>query len=74
MMDENQALLQYNGTTNNDLYAQSIIDYRAHRLDEAFKKLDTLIQQEPDNPYLYELKNLLNSSICFSIFIFCLSI
>lgn len=56
MMNEKQALLQYNGTTANDLYAQSIIDYRAHRLDEAFQKLDTLIQQEPDNPYLYELK------------------
>lgn len=56
MMDENQALLQYNGTTNNDLYAQSIIDYRAHRFDKAFEKLDILISKEPENPYLYELK------------------
>lgn len=56
MMDEKQALLQYNGTTNNDLYAQSIIDYRAHRFDKAFEKLDTLISKEPENPYLYELK------------------
>jgi predicted Zn-dependent protease len=56
MMDEKQALLQYNGTTNNDLYAQSIIDYRAHRFDKAFEKLDILISKEPENPYLYELK------------------
>ncbi len=56
MMDEKQALLQYNGTTNNDLYAQSIIDYRAHRFNESFEKLDILISKEPENPYLYELK------------------
>ena len=56
MLDEKQALLQYNGDSANDLYAQSIIDYRAHRFDKAFEKLDKLIQQEPDNPYLYELK------------------
>lgn len=56
MLDEKQALQQYNGTTSDDLYAQAIIDYRQHNLDSAFKKLDSLIAQEPNNPYLYELK------------------
>lgn len=56
MMDEKQALRQYSGTTSDDLYAQAIVDYRQHKLQSAFQKLDTLIAQEPDNPYLYELK------------------
>lgn len=56
MMDEKQALRQYSGKTSDDLYAQAIVDYRQHNLADAFQKLDTLIQQEPDNPYLYELK------------------
>ncbi len=56
MGDEKQAQHQYSGTTNDDLYAQAIIDYRQHRLDDAFQKLDQIIEQEPNNPYLYELK------------------
>lgn len=56
MTNEKQALYQYSGTSGDDLYAQSIIDYRQHNISEAFQKLDTLIKQEPNNPYLYELK------------------
>ena len=56
MIDEKQALRQYSGATADDLYAQAIIDYRLHKLESTFQKLDKLIQQEPGNPYLYELK------------------
>lgn len=56
MTDEKQALREYNGTGINDLYAQAIINYRQHKLTDAFQKINALIVQEPDNPYLYELK------------------
>jgi len=56
MMEEQQVLHQYSGNTSDDLYAQAIVDYRQHNLEGAIQKLDNLIKQEPNNPYLYELK------------------
>ncbi len=37
-------------------YARAIAAYRQNRLQEALSQVDELIQEEPDNPYLYELK------------------
>ena len=37
-------------------YARTIADYRLNKIDAALKGISALIKQEPDNPYLYELK------------------
>ena len=56
LWEPKQVRLKYAGETANDLYARSIADYRDHQLDEALLALAKLIQKEPENPYLYELK------------------
>lgn len=56
MLEPSQAKGLYYGNSLEDLYAQSIIAYREHKLNEAIQKLDRVIQQEPNNPFLYELK------------------
>ncbi len=55
-IDPVQAKGIYKNSGLNDLYAQAIIDYREHQLEKALSKLDTLLEYEPHNPYLYELK------------------
>ncbi|MEM9469290.1 MAG: M48 family metalloprotease [Pseudomonadota bacterium] len=37
-------------------YARTIADYRENRVNQALRGIDDLIQKEPDNAYLYELK------------------
>ena len=37
-------------------YARTIASYRLNNIDEALTGIDKLIAQEPQNPYLYELK------------------
>ncbi len=37
-------------------YARAIAAYRTNKVEEALKRVNALIEQEPDNPYLYELK------------------
>lgn len=37
-------------------YARAIAAYRQSRIDDALAELDTLIADEPQNPYFYELK------------------
>lgn len=37
-------------------YARAIASYRENRIDESLQRIDALITQEPNNPYLYELK------------------
>ena len=47
---------KYPGNTPDDVYARAIADYREHHVDQALKSLEKLIQTEPGNGYLYELK------------------
>lgn len=56
MLDPKQIKKLYTKNTSDDIYAQSIIAYREHHLTEALDQLNQLIQTEPQNPYLYELK------------------
>ena len=37
-------------------YARAIADYRELETEKALKEIDALIAEQPDNPYLYELK------------------
>ncbi|MGH1403849.1 MAG: M48 family metalloprotease [Alphaproteobacteria bacterium] len=37
-------------------YARAIGAYRQNRIEEALKRIDDLLQQEPKNPYFFELK------------------
>ncbi len=37
-------------------YARTIAAYKAGQWDQALKMLDALLQEQPDNPYLWELK------------------
>jgi predicted Zn-dependent protease len=37
-------------------YARAIADYRENREDEALRRIDGLLKQEPQNPYFHELK------------------
>ncbi len=56
MLEPEQAKNLYQGKTFDDLYAQSIIAYREHHLEKSMTLLNQLIQNEPQNAYLYELK------------------
>ncbi|MAZ75966.1 MAG: peptidase M48 family protein [Micavibrio sp.] len=37
-------------------YARTVADYRENRIEQALSGIDTLIKNEPKNPYFYELK------------------
>ena len=56
LWDTDQIRLKYNGKTNDDLYARAIADYRDHKTDSALSALEKIINKEPENAYLYELK------------------
>lgn len=49
-------LAYYKGNSFADRYAQAIAFYRQHNLDKSFAILDNLIQEHPNDAYLYELK------------------
>lgn len=49
-------LTHYKGNTFADHYATAIALYRKHELDKSFKLLDDLIKQNPNDPYLHELR------------------
>jgi len=48
--------MNYSANKTTDLYATAIADYRQNDFPTAFEKLNQLIEQEPKNPYFYELK------------------
>jgi predicted Zn-dependent protease len=54
--DPRRTLDRYPGDGFVDRYARAIALYRVPRLDEALALVDELIGEEPDNPYLLELK------------------
>lgn len=56
LWDPKQVYQYYTGQTSDDIYARAIADYRDHKTDKALSTLENLIQTEPDNGYLYELK------------------
>ena len=56
LWEPKQVRQKYAGTSNDDLYARAIADYRDHKVDNALKTLAGLIKSEPNNVYLYELK------------------
>ena len=49
-------LSHYKGQTFADRYARAIALYQKRNLTESFKILDELIQEKPEDAYLYELK------------------
>ncbi len=51
-----QTLNKYPGSSRVDKYARTIALYRQNKLEPAFKMLEELIEEEPTNPYFYELK------------------
>ncbi|MGN0919758.1 MAG: M48 family metalloprotease [Alphaproteobacteria bacterium] len=51
-----QVRQKYAGPSSDDIYARAIADYRDHKTDNALSTLEKLIQDEPNNAYLYELK------------------
>lgn len=48
--------LQDRGDTPDAKYARAIAWYRKGRTDRALPELESVLEAEPDNPYLYELK------------------
>jgi predicted Zn-dependent protease len=53
-----QVLLAYPETDTSypAKYARAIADYRELKTDQALKEIDALIAEQPNNPYLFELK------------------
>lgn len=56
LWEPKEVYIKYKGNTANDIYAKAIADYRNHKVEQALTALSNLIQQEPQNAYLYELK------------------
>ncbi len=49
-------LRSYSGQSNNKRYAQMIAYYRNHNFQRAVSLIESLIAEEANNPYLYELR------------------
>lgn len=49
-------LRKWTGDSMPDHYARAIADYRDGRIDQAIEQLDLLIDQQPTDPFLHELK------------------
>ena len=49
-------LLHYKGNSFADRYARSIAFFRQHNLEKSVQTLNSLIKENPNDPYLYELK------------------
>lgn len=56
LLEPERVFINYSGNSVFDRYAQSIAFYRQHKYKEAFEKIDSLITEQPENPYFYELK------------------
>ena len=56
LLEPDRVFVVYSGNTISDKYAQAIAFYRQHKYREAFEKIDSLIAEQPENPYFYELK------------------
>jgi predicted Zn-dependent protease len=51
-----ETMRRYKGSTNPDIYAQSIAYFRAGHLNKAISLLEKLLIKHPNNPYFIELK------------------
>jgi len=51
-----QTRVLYNGTSDADLYAQAIADFKETKIQDALNKTNKLIEKHPENPYFYEIK------------------
>ena len=56
LWEPKQVRQEYADNSSDALYARAIADYRDHKTNQALSALEKLIQDEPDNGYLYELK------------------
>lgn len=58
LSDKNKVKRIYpaNKTSDDAIYAQSILALRDGKIDEALKKIDILLNKLPQNPYFHELK------------------
>ncbi|MDD4519275.1 MAG: M48 family metalloprotease [Alphaproteobacteria bacterium] len=54
--DAEKTLARYSGASFADRYAQVIAYFKQINLEKSLTLLDVLIKEEPENPYLYELK------------------
>ena len=46
----------YKGTSDADLYANAIADFKQSQIQNALSETHELIKRQPENPYFYELK------------------
>ena len=56
LWEPKQVRSTYTGQSADDIYARAIADYHDHQTDKALAALNSLLQKEPENAYLYELK------------------
>jgi len=57
-LNPGQAMIKYKETDTSypARYARAIAYYQSKKPDQAIKRIDALLEEYPDNPYLYELK------------------